>query len=334
MVSTAFTGNEESRMLLSHTLFHTHDVGEACKRVAEVFSPHKLRIAKSDTSINTRMCHVPLNGISLNRLSYGATVDIDAGCLNNFYIVQMPLTGVSEVSWGRETIHSDSHVASVISPTHALRMNTQKGCDKIIIKINRALLERHCEQHLGHAFSRPVEFKLDMELVSSQVESWRRLIDMLIVESDRDENMLKSPIVRVHFEQALVSALLFGQPNNYTDELQQPVRPIAPHYVKRAEAYILDHVAEAFSMVDLAQHVGVSTRALNQGFKNFRNVSPLAFLKSVRLERVRAELKTASPDRPTVTEIAMRWGFTHLGRFTADYRSRYGELPSETLRYS
>jgi AraC-like DNA-binding protein len=36
--------------------------------------------------------------------------------------------------------------------------------------------------------------------------------------------------------------------------------------------------------------------------------------------------------RPTVAEVAYRWGFTHLGRFAHDYRSRYGELPSTTLR--
>ena len=46
------------------------------------------------------------------------------------------------------------------------------------------------------------------------------------------------------------------------------------------------------------------------------------------------------PDRPgrqcrdetTVAEIARTWGFGHLGRFSATYRSRFGELPSESLR--
>ena len=35
--------------------------------------------------------------------------------------------------------------------------------------------------------------------------------------------------------------------------------------------------------------------------------------------------------RETVTAIALRWGFTHLARFSGQYRARFGELPSQTL---
>jgi transcriptional regulator GlxA family with amidase domain len=57
----------------------------------------------------------------------------------------------------------------------------------------------------------------------------------------------------------------------------------------------------------------------------------MAVLKSIRLERAHAELE--SPDAPaSVTGVALKWGFVHLGRFAQDYRRRFGRLPSETLR--
>lgn len=57
----------------------------------------------------------------------------------------------------------------------------------------------------------------------------------------------------------------------------------------------------------------------------------MQYLKDVRLRRVREALMSASPESITVTAVAMRWGFTHLGHFTADYKRSFGESPSVTL---
>jgi transcriptional regulator GlxA family with amidase domain len=54
-------------------------------------------------------------------------------------------------------------------------------------------------------------------------------------------------------------------------------------------------------------------------------------LKAIRLEHVNAELMAGGSSN-SVTDVAIKWGFVHLGRFAQMYRDRYGELPSETLR--
>ncbi|RMO59931.1 BenABC operon transcriptional activator BenR [Pseudomonas amygdali pv. eriobotryae] len=72
-------------------------------------------------------------------------------------------------------------------------------------------------------------------------------------------------------------------------------------------------------------------RTLFSGFREFRNISPMAFLRNVRMERVHLELR--NPGTDSVTDIAMKWGFAHLGRFSQEYRKYYGELPSATLRF-
>lgn len=59
------------------------------------------------------------------------------------------------------------------------------------------------------------------------------------------------------------------------------------------------------------------------------DVSPMQYLKDLRLERASAELLGGSTH---VAGVALRWGFGHLGRFSADYRARFGEYPSETVR--
>ena len=59
--------------------------------------------------------------------------------------------------------------------------------------------------------------------------------------------------------------------------------------------------------------------------------SPSECLLDIRLERVHADLVDAD-DSTTVTDVAVRWGFTHTGRFASSFRRKYGLLPSEVLR--
>ncbi len=72
--------DQERGALGAYAILHTRDLDESCMRVSSVLSPHELRIARHGDYLDTEMCHVPLGGVSINRLRYGATVDIDVGC--------------------------------------------------------------------------------------------------------------------------------------------------------------------------------------------------------------------------------------------------------------
>jgi AraC-like DNA-binding protein len=130
-----------------------------------------------------------------------------------------------------------------------------------------------------------------------------------------------------------MTTLLLSHAHNYSEALRRPQPRLAPGYVKRAEAYIEAHAGEPLSVAVLAAHVGASASSLHDGFQRFRNTTPMAHLRSVRLQRINAELRAAEPGRTAVTDVAMRWGFVHLGHFAAAYKKRFGESPSETLRH-
>ena len=84
---------------------------------------------------------------------------------------------------------------------------------------------------------------------------------------------------------------------------------------------------------DIAAAAGVSDRTLQAAFQAELEITPMAYLRGRRLDRARAELADAAmQDRTSVTEVADRWGFGHLGRFAAEYKARFGESPSQTLR--
>lgn len=106
---------------------------------------------------------------------------------------------------------------------------------------------------------------------------------------------------------------------------------IAPRAVKQAIDYMRANAGEPLRIRDVADACCVTSRTLENGFKDFKGTTPIAYLRQLRLEAVRREL-TTSEGGARISEIARRWGFVDLGRFAERYRRAYGELPSDTVR--
>jgi AraC family ethanolamine operon transcriptional activator len=102
--------------------------------------------------------------------------------------------------------------------------------------------------------------------------------------------------------------------------------------VERAREYVRAHRDAPVSVADLCTELGVSRRTLQYSFQEVLDLNPVKFLRAMRLNGVRRDLRAANPAHDTVGDIAARWGFWHLSHFAADYREMFGELPSDTLR--
>ena len=83
-------------------------------------------------------------------------------------------------------------------------------------------------------------------------------------------------------------------------------------------------------MEEIARAADVPIRTLLNSFRQFRETSPMRYLRDLRLERAHAMLRRGEP-HATVASVALDVGFAHLGRFSQDYAARFGERPSETL---
>lgn len=101
--------------------------------------------------------------------------------------------------------------------------------------------------------------------------------------------------------------------------------------LRTAIEYMHAHAHLPLAVEDVATAAGVSLRTLQTLFRRELEVTPLDYLRRIRLDRVRAELRGHEPGTVTVGDVAQRWGFTHLGRFSASYAQRFGEYPRSTL---
>ncbi|MDG4881624.1 helix-turn-helix domain-containing protein [Mesorhizobium sp. WSM4884] len=99
-----------------------------------------------------------------------------------------------------------------------------------------------------------------------------------------------------------------------------------------AEDFIRTHIREDIPIVRLCKEVGVSRRQLEYAFRTTFAVTPLEFIRALRLNEARRLLTSGGATGLSVTKIAMEVGITHLGRFAANYRLFFGESPKETLQ--
>ena len=100
---------------------------------------------------------------------------------------------------------------------------------------------------------------------------------------------------------------------------------------RSAKEYIETNFHHPVHLEDLSHHTRVSIRMVQRCFREHFDTTITDFLKTVRLDMANRELAVKHPGETNVKQVALRNGFTHLGRFSVTYRQRFGELPSETL---
>jgi transcriptional regulator GlxA family with amidase domain len=128
-----------------------------------------------------------------------------------------------------------------------------------------------------------------------------------------------------------VQSILMGGSHNRSALLHRQNSAAAPGNIRRAEEFIHSNADEMMTIERIARAAGCSVRALQLGFRRFRNTSPMSALRQARLERARNGI-VRSDGSLSVLGVATRHGFGNAGRFSDIYRQAYGESPSETLR--
>lgn len=117
------------------------------------------------------------------------------------------------------------------------------------------------------------------------------------------------------------------------DQLKIRLKSFQRSYlVKQAEDYMQTHIDQPLTLTDLCDALDTSSRALSYGFQEMFGMSPMAYLKTLRLQAVHQALKTADPTTTKIIAIANQSGFWSMGHFSRDYKQMFGELPSATFK--
>ncbi|MFP3558784.1 helix-turn-helix domain-containing protein [Paraburkholderia sp. SIMBA_049] len=131
-------------------------------------------------------------------------------------------------------------------------------------------------------------------------------------------------------EDNLIDVLLRCVSNNGSLERVTLTEAVRCDLVKRCRDIVLAQDESPATILELCQALRVSRRTLQEAFVTVTGISPLHYLRSIRLGTVRQRLQSPQNANKTIGDIAASLGFFHLGRFTSDYKQLFHELPSET----
>lgn len=318
-----------------------NDVVSARYRVAdeaeqyggEIYFPHRLTVLRTSKPFEMQVRAARIGPLMVGVLRYSDEVRIDTDDLETSYEVNIPLTGRLLSRSGSDVTVADPRTAAVYRPYGSTYFRGFEGGGALVgIKVDRRTLEQQLAALTGRAVSGPLATASSIDLSTGAGRDWwtvtRALVDLL----DRPEGLLTSPLITRPLAQSALTGLLLAVDHPYRGRLLEPSPPEAAPVVQAAVDLLEDCPDEPWTVVDLAARVGASVRTLQVGFRQHTGTTPMAYLRRVRLRRVHADLLLADPASASVADVAMRWGFSHLGRFAATYREEFSVAPSHTLR--
>ncbi|KOG89054.1 AraC family transcriptional regulator [Streptomyces varsoviensis] len=248
------------------------------------------------------------------------------------YFVNIGLSGAISATCGGLRATLDDATAGIANPgdTQELRP-TRSGRTRFLgLRIDAALVDEEFAALTGRPPAGPVRFDFALDLDQSKGRAVRLLVRSLLEQLDSTDPLFQRAELRRGQLRCLVAALLLAQPHSHTGELLDDGPPPSgrhPRSLRAALAFIEANLAEPVSPVVIAEAAGCSPRTLSSAFRRRLGLSPMAYVRNLRLDRIREDiLATEDP----VGAVAYRWGVSHLGRFAAAYRDRFAELPSET----
>ena len=270
--------------------------------------------------------------ITIGEISYGVEMCLDTGDLETAYHVLAPLTGAVQVLHRGAATTADPSQAAVFRPLGDISLRWSADCRLISVKVDRLALERELDATVDRRVGEPLPLGSTFGLAGGPGRSWLALIRLLLGETRQPDGLTLLPHLLRRWRELAVSGL--AQAVEHPFSASPAGRPTArrPRTVKRTLDAMHAEPGRSFTAAELAGIAGVGIRVLQESFRQHVGVPPLTYLRRLRLEGVHAELARAGPGQVSVSEVATRWGFTHLGRFAGAYRERYGVSPSQTLR--
>jgi AraC-like DNA-binding protein len=266
---------------------------------------------------------VPGTGVGMALVDFGRAVVCEAKQPIDFVPLQLPLSGSAEVRSGQHAFQSHAGVGISPGVNEPLALHTSDDWQMHVFRLRMQSVLEELTGLLGYAPEAPLHLHPRIDFTTPGGQRLRALLD---VAANR-----QSGAVVENLDARLACEMLVSQRHNYSEALANVNGAATPALVRRAQDYAEANLHTTMTAKHLAIALHTSVRSLNRGFRRYLDTTPMAYVHECRLQAARRAL-LQQRDGDFVTRIAEDCGFTHLGRFAVNYKRRFGESPSTSLK--
>lgn len=270
------------------------------------------------------LSHRKFGKLDLCRISYGGSVHVTSPALETIYHLQLLQRG--HCLWrgrGEEHYFTPGELL-LINPDDPVDLTYSDDCEKLIVKLPASFLESACLENQWGKPDGGIHFAASRHDLR-QLEGIDSLLGLICQEAEADHCI---PQLQEQYSRIIASKLLCTLASNIRRE---PLGESCPSF-GRITDYIEEHLKQDITVEQLAQLANMSPRSLYALFERKAGTTPKSYIRQRKLEKIHGRLSDPAAKVRNITEIAMDYGFLHLGRFSESYKSTFGELPSDTLR--
>ncbi|MEU7908844.1 AraC family transcriptional regulator [Actinoplanes sp. NPDC049118] len=277
-----------------------------------------------------RTVFTQLDDVGVNRMHYSARTQLQTAPAGDLIVTHM-MSGRYAAARGKDEYLLRPGDVVLILPDHAVEVDFT-DIDTFNVRLPRGLLEEVASAQTGISGA-DLRFDSPRPVSARLGRHWIQTVSYLTRTVLSDRALMANPLIAGQARHLLASTALAVFPNTGLDAQLRHPGEVTSQALRRAMAYVEENTDRALTVAEMATAAGVRPRALQLAFRRHRDTTPTQYARRVRMERAHRDLQASDPTTgATVAMIATRWGFTHLGRFSTDYRAVYGTSPSHTLR--
>lgn len=305
-----------SSLLRRYTLAHSRNHADLLNAISLTYRVGELRpleAPRPGTMYEFRAISAPQFTVGLISSDVGVRTDRFDGS----YYVNLAVSGEVRTQRGDERMVNTVRNAAVFNPgDRQLLAPGPDGVESVGIRLSHELVEDELTALLGHPADGPLRFDFALDFTQPHAHGIRMVVEAMLQQWSSDDDIFRHPAVQHVQVRSFVAGLLLSHRHNFSDGLETGHTPLRPRPLRRALDFVEANLGQHITLADIAAAAGCSARTVTEAFREHLGVTPMTHLRHRRLERVRAELLGGTD---SVSAIATRWGFFHLGRFALSY---------------